>query len=218
MTLPRPSAVLFDWDDTIVDNFDIAVQALNAALVAMDMAPWSYDEVRRRSGLSGRDLFTNLFGDRWREADKVYYDTFHALAPKANIFPLAEDILQLLKTHSVYMAVVSNKRGTLLREEVASCGMAKYFGAIIGAGDADADKPEAAPLLLALEGSGISASSAVWYVGDSHTDMIAAHRAQCTPVLLETRVPPDDLLIKNPPAQRFKDHFNLMEFIGGYLA
>ena len=219
MTLPKPEAILFDWDDTIVDNFDVAVESLNAALIHMDMAPWSHAEVRRRSGLSGRDLFTNLFGDRWEEADRVYYDTFKILAPqRTSLFPLVEEILGFLQRQGVYMAVVSNKRGQLLRDEVSARGLQKYFGAIVGAGDAEADKPEAAPLLLALEGRGISPSPAVWYVGDSHTDMIAAIRAGCTPVLIETRLPPEDLLIKNQPARRVKNHTDLMECIRGHLS
>jgi phosphoglycolate phosphatase len=217
--LPQPRAVVFDWDDTLVDNWNTAFKALNTALVHMGAEPWTEDEARRRSGPSAKDLFTGLFGaDRWQEADKVYYDTFCALVlDNVRLHDKAEDFLKDLQRHGIFMAVVSNKRGNLLRREVEHLGFNKYFGKVIGAGDAKADKPDPAPLLLALEGSGIEAGPAVWYIGDSHTDMMCAIRAGCTPVLIETKPPPADLLLKNPPAGRVRHHQDLMELLGRYF-
>lgn len=218
-TLPKPKAVVFDWDDTLVDNWQTAFKALNTALAHMGSAPWTEEEARRRSGPSARDLFTQLFGaERWQEADKVYYDTFCALVlDNVRLHAQAEDFLEMLAANKVFMAVVSNKRGNLLRHEVEHLGFNRFFGKIIGAGDAPADKPDPAPLLLALEESGIEAGPEVWYIGDSHTDMMCAIRAGCTPVLIETKPPPEDLLRGNPPAGRFRHHGELMEYIVGYF-
>ena len=47
--------------------------------------------------------------------------------------------------------VVSNKAGRYLRAEVAHLGWAAHFGAVVGAGDAAADKPDPAPIHLALQ-------------------------------------------------------------------
>ena len=217
--LPKPQAVVFDWDDTIVDNWNTAFKALNTALVHMGASPWTEDEARRRSGPSAKDLFTQLFGaDRWKEADKVYYDTFCALVlDNVRLHDKAEDFLEALAKNNIYMAVVSNKRGPLLRKEVEHLGFNRFFGKVIGAGDASADKPDPAPLLLSLEGSGIAPGPAVWYVGDSHTDMMCALRANCTAVLIETKPPPEDLLIKNPPTGRVRHHQDLMELLGRHF-
>ncbi len=35
MTLPTPHAVIFDWDDTIIDSWGPTLVALNMALVQM---------------------------------------------------------------------------------------------------------------------------------------------------------------------------------------
>lgn len=217
--LTKPRAIIFDWDDTIVDNWETAYKALNTALVHMGAEAWSEDEARRRSGPSARDLFTGLFGaDRWQEADKVYYDTFCAIVfENVKQHEDAENLLQMLQDNGIEMGVVSNKRNPLLRQEITHLGFDKFFKEILGAGEASADKPNPAPLLLALERMGIEPGPDVWYLGDSHTDMMCALAAGCTPILIETKTPPEDLLIKNPPAQRFRQHKDLMEYVRGYF-
>lgn len=219
MTLQKPRAVIFDWDDTLVDNWDTAFKALNAALVHMGAEPWSEAEARRRSGPSARDLFTQLFGaNRWQEADKIYYDTFCKLVlANARTHEGAEEFLKTLAANGIYMAVVSNKRNPLLRQEIDNLGFNKYFRKVVAAGEAAADKPDPAPLLLALEGSGIAPGLDVWYIGDSHTDMMCALRAGCTAVLIETKPPPEDLLVKHPPTRRVRHHHDLMELVRQYF-
>ncbi len=214
MTLPKPKAVIFDWDDTIVDSWPTAMQALNAALVAMGEGAWTDDEARRRCGGSARDLFHALFGARWQEADKIYYDTYSRInAENLRIHNHVEDILKTLADQKVYMGVVSNKRGNLLRAEAERIQFDKYFGKIIGAGDAEADKPNPAPVRLALQDSGIDLGPEVWFVGDSHADMLCALNSGCSSILLETKPPPEETLAKSPPLRRFKTHHNFMEFI-----
>ena len=68
-------------------------------------------------------------------------------------------------------------------------------GAIVGAGDASADKPSPAPIWHALERIGVKPSPAVWYVGDTGSDMLAAHRAGCLAVLVgDAAMHPAELL------------------------
>ncbi len=212
--LPRPKAVIFDWDDTIVNSWGTALQALNAALTGMGMEAWSDAEARRRCGGSARDLFQSLFGDRWQEADKIYYETFSRIfLDNMKIHDDVEAVLKDLSARNVYLAVVSNKRGPLLRAEAEHIGFERYFDRIVGAGDASADKPDPAPVRMALDASGIVPGPDVWFIGDSHTDMICAHNTGCTPILIETKTPPEDMLRDNPPARRFGHHADLMEFI-----
>ncbi len=214
MTLSKPRAVIFDWDDTLVDTWPTSLQAMNEALAGMNHETWSDVEARRRCGASARDLFRQLFGDRWQEADRIYLNAYMRIAEE--IMPphaQAEDVLKALAGYNVYLAVVSNKRGQVLRSEAARLKFDKYFSRIIGAGDAAADKPDPAPVHLALHESGIAPGQDVWFVGDSHTDMQCALNAGCAPVLLETKLPPEELLLESPPLQRFRGHYDLMEFI-----
>ena len=52
--LRRPRAILFDWDNTLVDNWAVIHTALNAALTAMGHTPWTFADTKRRVRASAR--------------------------------------------------------------------------------------------------------------------------------------------------------------------
>jgi phosphoglycolate phosphatase len=68
----------------------------------------------------------------------------------------------------------------------------RYFGRLIGAQDAPVDKPDRAPVDLALAPSGLAAAPEVWFVGDTAMDMRCAHAAGCTAVLVGPMSAGDD--------------------------
>lgn len=201
MTLPR--AVLFDWDNTLVDNWGTIVAAINHTLQTFGHPVWEPAEARERVKKSLRDSFPGLFGDRWEEARDVFYAHFERhhidhLRP----LPGAEALLSALSRRGVYQAVVSNKTGSYLRAEAEALGWTGYFGRLVGSQDAEHDKPHGAAVMMALEPGGIAPGADVWFVGDADIDMECAHAAGLFPVLVgdaavaegavfgETRFPP----------------------------
>jgi phosphoglycolate phosphatase len=188
--LPRPRAAIFDWDNTLVDTWGVIHDSINAALIAMGHAPWSQDETRARVRRALRESFPDLFGERWREAQEVFYRTFHAIhLERLEVMPGAEALLEGLAGRGVWLGVVSNKNGENLRKEVAHLGWNPYFRRVIGANDCARDKPAPDPVHRALEGSGIDAGGDVWFVGDTSTDIECARNAGCIPVLLREIAP-----------------------------
>lgn len=191
MILPRPKAILFDWDNTLVDSWVVIHHAMTATFEAMGMQPWTLEECRQNVRKSARDSFPLLFGDRADEATAVFYRTYEAdhLA-KLRALPGAEAMLAALaETGDLLLGVVSNKRGTLLRLETAALGWDRYFARIVGANDALRDKPAPEVVDFTLAGSGIAAGPAVWFVGDTDIDILCAHNSGCTPVLLRREAP-----------------------------
>ena len=79
----------------------------------------------------------------------------------------------------------------MLRREVARLGWSGYFGSIVGAGDAPADKPACEPVHLALAPSGVPAGAEVWFVGDTAVDIECARNTGCVAVLLLDAMPPE---------------------------
>jgi phosphoglycolate phosphatase len=209
MTLDRPSALIFDWDNTLVDSWGTIQAALNTMFAQMGHAPWTLAETQLKVRKSLRDSFPALFGDRWEEARKLYLDAFEALhIERLAPLPDAEALLQAIAAEGHYLALVSNKTGRFLRREVAALGWDGYFGKVIGAGDAVRDKPDRAPVDMALDGSGIEAGPRVWFVGDTGIDMACAMNAGCVPILVhgpEDGLLSDDEFADARPARHFRD-------------
>ena len=201
MTRTLPRAVLFDWDNTLVDNWQVIADAMNATLSAMGNPVWTLDETRSRIRASLRDSFPRMFGDRWPEAREIYYRTFAArhldqLEPMEG----AADLLHALRQRDVFLGVVSNKHGHYLRAEADRLGWSSLFGAIVGAGDTERDKPASDPVIRALEPSGIASGPAVWFVGDADVDMRGGVGSGCWPVLLRAEAPGPGEFSDCPPA------------------
>ena len=211
----RPRAILFDWDNTLVDSWTTIHEALNIAMTAMGKPAWSFEETRARVRLSLRESFPIHFGDRWEEARGIYLDAFRAIhLERLNPLPGRGKLLQSLTTAGIYLGVVSNKTGALLRREVEALGWSALFGGVVGAGDAALDKPDAAPVALALTASGIEAGEAVWLVGDTGVDMECAHNSGCVPVLLGHDAT-DDEFAGCRPRLVFSDCASLFHFVQG---
>ena len=198
-----PRALVFDWDNTLVDSWATIHEALVLTFTAMGHAPWTLAETKLRVRHSLRDAFPVLFGERWDEARKLYLDHFTAihlerLAPVAG----AVEFLSAAKASGFYVAVLSNKTGRILRREAEHLGWTNYFARLVGAGDARADKPDPAAMQMALAG-GADDAAAVWYIGDTALDMECAARAGCVGILLGEADPGDQGFAKYPPMRQF---------------
>lgn len=190
MSLKRPSAVLFDWDNTLIESWGVIHEAMSLTLLAMGQKAWSRDETEFRVRGSLRDTFPDLFGIRWREAEKVFYDSFSTIHLQ-HLKPIAEaeGLLADLQAMGCYLAVISNKRGPFLRREAEHLGWAHYFSKLAGAGDAARDKPAADHVELALSAGGPPAGPDVWFVGDADIDLVCAWNTGCRPILLRAKSP-----------------------------
>lgn len=209
--LSRPRALLFDWDNTLVDSWATIHHAVNSALAAMSLPQWSLTETRTR--LSLPDIFPRHFGARWEEARGFYLAAFQEIhLDWLTPLPGSVELLQALSRTGLFLGVVSNKTGALLRREAEQLGWTPYFDRIIGGGDAAALKPDAAPALLALAGSGIAAGEEVWLVGDTAIDMLCAANAGCLPVLLGEADPAEAFALA-PPRLTFSDGAALIRLV-----
>lgn len=186
MLLPAPRAILFDWDDTLVDNWGAIAHALNVAFAAFGMPRLAVDEVKRRATRSMRDSFPEIFGADWTHARDLFLASFaeHHVAELA-VKPGALALLDTIGHAGIPAAVVSNKNGPFLREEAGHLDWTGRFVALVGAGDAAADKPDPAAVAMALSGAEIAAGEDVWLVGDSTVDMACAAATGCTGIRID---------------------------------
>ena len=213
--LKRPRAIIFDWDNTLVDSWGTIHDALNFLMAAMEKPLWTLAETRERVRLSLRDAFPAIFGERWEEARQIYMDRFRAIhLERLTPLPGREAMLRALAADGHYLAVVSNKTGAVLRAEAEHIGWSSLFGSIVGAGDTHTDKPHCAPVELALKPSGISPGPDVWFVGDTAIDMECAIAAGCVPVLLG-ELEADAAFAQFPPVLTLADDAALFRALRG---
>lgn len=214
--LPRPRAVLFDWDNTLVDTWPCIGKATNITLEAMGREPWTEAEIRARVAGSLRDTFPKIYGERWEEAREVYYKAFgdvhlEMLTEVAGAY----DLLTAASASGLYLGVVSNKTGRYLRAEADHLGWSRFFGKIVGAQDAARDKPSPEPVHLALSTGNIPAGPDVWFVGDAQIDVTCGRAAGCTTIFVG---PPPESGVTEPAHAYVKDCAALAALIRTHIA
>lgn len=217
MNLTKPKAILFDWDNTLADTWPTIYAALQKTFIEMGHEPWNFEETKERVHRSLRDSFPEIFGDRWQEAGDLYLSNFKTIHLE-NLTPLegAREVLEELLGTDIYVALVSNKTGDNLRAEVDHIGWNKYFKKVVGAKDAEEDKPSTKPVLMAMEGSGIELNKQVWFVGDSITDMECAYNCKCIPVFYGDQDLKHERFANHQPKHHFKDHNDLINAIRSF--
>ncbi|KYH12840.1 haloacid dehalogenase [Neorickettsia sp. 179522] len=170
-----PKAILFDWDDTIVDTRLMILNAVNKTLSYFGKPVLDRD----MNAPERMDFFKQIFGEEWIFAYSIFRDHLKSENPgPLRIFPGFTSFLDLIAEKGIFTGVVSNKYNELPRKEVDSLGLTDRFDVVVGSGDTDQDKPSATPLLYALSrGNIIPSKETVLFIGNSATDMECARNA-----------------------------------------
>ena len=186
MLPPYPRAVIFDWDNTLVDSWPAIMEAINHTRATFGLEVWNLEQIKQNCTRAARESFPEWFGDKWKEAYDVYYKGFDEIRKRRDIgiLPGSVELLEFLLEHKIPAMVVSNKRGDYLRIEADKLKWKNHFVAIVGAQDAARDKPAREHVDHALNHTGIQADATVWFIGDSETDVQCARNAGCTPILI----------------------------------
>jgi phosphoglycolate phosphatase len=181
----NPQAILFDWDNTLVDTWPVIHEALTYSFVQMGKNPWDLAETKKKVHRSMRDAFPEIFGDEWEKAADLYQSYFRKIhLDRIKSLEFSEQMLEnLRKNNDLWIGVVSNKKGDNLRKEVNHLKWEKYFDVVVGAQDALLDKPFKEPILHALINSNILPSEQVILVGDSVTDLECAENSAISSIL-----------------------------------
>jgi len=209
-----PKAVLFDWDSTLVDSLPLVHEALNHTLVKYNSSLWSIEDTQVKIHQSFRDYFPILFPENWPEVVNAFRSRYLEINIDLKPFPVAIDVLNLLKELDIYIALISNKRGDILRNELTRLNWHGYFSKVIGSEDLKHDKPHPITVEIALENTDIIPDHhPVWFVGDSVTDMETAYNTNCIPVFFGSDDHSGERYAHCRPEIIFADHQNLLSHL-----
>ena len=184
-----PKAILFDWDNTLVNNWEPIFFAYKETLKKLGLRNQSKDETLKNAKYSLRETFPKIFKDDWIKAKRIFYNNFKKIHLK-KIKPIrnAERLLKTINKKKIISGVISNKDGNLLRKEIKKLGWEKYFKVIVGANEAKKDKPSKYPLLLALNKISLKPNKNIWYVGDNEIDVEFAKKNNCSSIFIENKM------------------------------
>ena len=83
--LRKPDAIIYDWDNTLVDTWPLIKNAINQTLRTMNREEWSLEKVRDSVHKSMRESFPEIFGNEWERAGEIYKKAYHDI----NIFQIS---------------------------------------------------------------------------------------------------------------------------------
>ncbi|WP_417767328.1 HAD family hydrolase [Stappia sp.] len=191
MTSP---VLLFDLDGTLVDTSHDLAAAINAVMRAEGHDETSVERLGHLFGQGGRAMLRRALADNGvtdpspetiERLNRDFIACYRAdIATLSRPFPGAVEALDTLHVAGWRMAVCTNKTEVVARELLIELGLIDRFRAVVGADTFARPKPDAMPLLGAIERSGGIVPGSVM-IGDSRTDIDAA-RAAGLPVVAVT--------------------------------
>ena len=198
------SAIVFDLDGTLIDSAPSITAAVNTLLAEIGRPSLPVAEVRSMIGDGSQKLIERAIAGSGGALDAGALAAIYAriktllaahLPGPETVYPGVRETLDLLIREGRRLAICSNKPEQATVESLQSTGLADLFGAVVGGDSLPQRKPQAEPVLAALEQLGATRHAAL-FVGDSHNDVEAA-RATGLPVVAVSygyaRVPADQL-------------------------
>ncbi len=147
-----------------------------------------HPRVKADRKISRTDIFEVLFGND-QEAKQIAHKVFnrHYRNHYGTVLPFEPQVKQMLiaLNHLVNVGVITNRDREFFVYELAAVdgtGWTDLFACTVCGDDTPRRKPHPEQLVMAAELLDIPVSPAIWYVGDSTTDVIAAKRAGMTAV------------------------------------
>lgn len=215
---PLPKAIFFDWDGTLVDSYQLLLEAHNYARERIGLPVFSYEGFKPYFGKPRDYLYQAIYGDD-QEAARAYFEEFVVKNHVDYLNPVegAQALLETVEKLGITAGVVSNKKGAFIRQEITHYGWDKYFSVILGSGEAAEDKPSSAPLVMAIEKTKLSLDyldyKDIWYVGDTDIDMLCAENTGVQAILVHEQGTQSDLAKQYNPLMAIENCFILEQFL-----
>ena len=180
-------AYIFDWDNTLIDSLG-AIKAGVAG--ALDKFEYNGDRdvIMESAGLSLslREGFPIVFGDKWEQAGEHFYKTYIDNINLIEKMVGYDQLLEHLSENAIVCGVNSNKKHTLLEQELTHFDVKSVFSKCVGAGAMASDKPNPDGALSLMEyfKDNYGILDGICYVGDSATDIECGRRAGLSTILI----------------------------------
>ena len=175
-------AVLFDLDGTLFDTAVDFTAVLNAMLSERELAPQSYDEVRKRVSDGARAVVSLGFQQQEGEAGfQALLDEFLdrylvQLAVSTTLFPGMSEVLTHIESLGMKWGIVTNKPARFTEPLLAAMDLDQRCATAICPDHVTNRKPHPEPIYLACKEINCLPAHTI-YVGDHRRDIDAGRNA-----------------------------------------
>jgi HAD superfamily hydrolase (TIGR01509 family) len=177
--LPRPAAVIFDLDGTLIDTVGTRIDAWLEVFDRFGL-PARRDQVAPLIGVDGRRLAREIAAaagqpiddEGAEEIDKACGEIFEGRNRHPQPLPGVTELEAAIRSADIEWAIATSSRREQVATSVRALGL-KSEPTIIDGSQVEHAKPEPDLLLLAARQLGVDPGRC-WYVGDSTWDMVSA--------------------------------------------
>lgn len=191
--IPRPAALVFDLDGTLIDSRRDITTAINRTRAELGLPPLALEGVIPMVGEGARLLVERAMGDAVPEEqlDAVlarYLEHYRDVCLETTRpYPGVPEMLAALGG-GYPLALLSNKGEALSRRILDGLGLAGHFREILGGDSLPSRKPDPAGLRVLAERLGVPLRD-LMLVGDTWIDAETAEAAGCPFALVEWGFP-----------------------------
>ena len=213
----RSRAIIFDLDGTLIDSLDDIAGALNTALRERDRPAAPRDSVRGWIG----DGLPTLCRRAWPDATTEDMLAFtravgaayaSACAVETRPYPNVLQILDLLQSRALPMAVLTNKPHDLTVAILQALDLARFFDPIHGY-HTEAEKKPSPIVALRIASQWKMDPIDIAIVGDSDVDIRTARSAGMTAIAVSWGLRDPEELFRAKPDFMVDDPLDLVEKI-----
>ncbi|MEC8650750.1 MAG: HAD family hydrolase [Verrucomicrobiota bacterium] len=178
MQLPRPAAILWDLDGTLIDQTAAIIRCYREVILDMGY-PKPDDNAIRRSlgGVMAETMALFVEAEHLDEACKVFRVRFPKIMFDGLILLAGgEELIERAYKAHIPQVIFTNKHGDTARKVCRHAGFSKYIPICIGSADTEWHKPQLALTQYVLDQIEVSAEGSI-IIGDSPTDIAVAQNA-----------------------------------------
>ena len=181
------SAMLFDWDGTVVDSAELGLTAFREsfALLGIEFHQPTYEKTYSPNWYSMYEAM-GIPTEKWEQADDLWMK--HYGEQTAQLVEGAEDTLRQLQHRGYRMGIVSSGSECRLSRELKQHGLSELFEVVICNEQMLNKKPHPEGLKTALAILN-SSNEQSCYVGDTPEDIEMGKRAQLLTVGVRSTYP-----------------------------
>ena len=173
----RHSLIVFDWDQTLWNSWDLHLQGLWYAADRLGLPRPSASVIAGCYSVPLDEHVRGLFQQDREKVTALYIESYHLRVKElAHLYDGVVEVLAALRRDGYSLAVFSDKRTAYGHSEVELAGIAPLFDFVLFRRDGRAYKPDPEGLRQVLESLSVPEEQAL-VVGDSHVDMACAHSA-----------------------------------------